>query len=178
MYVPFAPGLLGTAPAHPASSAYFARSIGCAGAVGGAAGGSEALGLTMLREVSCIPACDARPAEPIIILPGVDDTAVCDLTMFFDESTIPLWLAQPCDPLPRKVAAPFPASSCSCVNSRAFASASLAPRYGPAKPATFWETRPSEWMLVSTAIMSLFSYSATVWKRSCFGTPSFEHASR
>ena len=49
----------------------------------------------MFREVSCIPACDARPAEPIIILPGVDDTAVCDLTMFFDESTIPLWLAQP-----------------------------------------------------------------------------------
>jgi amino acid transporter len=71
----------------------------------------------------------------------------------------------------------FASLSCCSVKERSFFSASFAPRVGPWKPSRRCATRPSEWMLRTTARRSLPSKRSTEWKQSWLGTPSAAHAS-
>eukprot|EP00962_Isochrysis_galbana_P056088 scaffold27929_cov107-Isochrysis_galbana.AAC.1 len=61
-----------------------------------------------------------------------------------------------------KVGAALASASCSAVNLRLLASASLTPSAGPAYPGIFCARRPSECRLVTTAAMFLPSNKSTV----------------
>ena len=57
-------------------------------------------------------------------------------------------------------------ASCASLKWRSFLAASLAPKCGPPNVPMVCATRPSEWMLRTTARMSLASKRSTVMKRS------------